>query len=83
MNLYKISQTVNNGWDTYSDAVVCAESEEAARYIRPDYDGPTPEDDWRGYYEWAAPEHVTATYIGTADPSIPAGSVIVASFHAG
>jgi len=35
MNLYKISQSVNNDYDTYSDAVVCAENEDEARKIHP------------------------------------------------
>lgn len=33
--LYHISQTINNDYDTYSDAVVCAESIEKARRINP------------------------------------------------
>lgn len=35
MNLYLISQTENNGYDSYDSAVVVAESEEAARKIHP------------------------------------------------
>jgi len=35
MNLYLISQTINNGYDTYDSAVVCAESEDEARKIHP------------------------------------------------
>lgn len=33
MKLYLISQNVNNGYDTYDSAVVCAETEEEARMI--------------------------------------------------
>ncbi|TGE52979.1 hypothetical protein C6P18_02595 [Weissella confusa] len=33
MNLYKISQDVNDDWDTYDSAVVVAESAEAARKL--------------------------------------------------
>lgn len=33
MNLYLISQDVNNDYDTYDSAVVAAESEEEARGI--------------------------------------------------
>lgn len=36
LNLYLISQTVNNGYDTYDSAVVAAASEEEARLIYPD-----------------------------------------------
>lgn len=45
MKLYRISQTVNSGYDTYDSAVVAAESEEDARHMQPsgavpaDYDG--------------------------------------------
>ena len=33
LKLYRISQTVNTGYDTYDSAVVVAESEDAAREI--------------------------------------------------
>jgi hypothetical protein len=36
MKLFKISQDVNNGYGTFSDAVVCAENEEEAKKINPD-----------------------------------------------
>lgn len=35
MKLYKISQNINNGYDTYDSAVVCAENEDEARLIHP------------------------------------------------
>lgn len=35
MNLYIISQDINNDYDTYDSAVVCAEDEEDAREIHP------------------------------------------------
>ncbi len=35
MNLYRISQTVNDEYDNFDSAVVCAESEESARNIHP------------------------------------------------
>ena len=35
MNLYLISQSVNNEYDTYDSAVVAAESEEDATKIHP------------------------------------------------
>lgn len=35
MNLYWISQNVVRGYDTYSDAVVCAATPEDARMIHP------------------------------------------------
>lgn len=35
MKLYKVSQNVNNGYDTYSDMIVCAETAEDAKRIHP------------------------------------------------
>lgn len=35
MKLFKISQNVNNEYDTYSDAVVCAKDEKEAVRIHP------------------------------------------------
>lgn len=35
MKIFKISQSVNNGYDTHSDAVVIAENEEQAKRIHP------------------------------------------------
>lgn len=70
MNLYHISQTVNNDWDTYSDAVVAAESEERAKQIHPNGDicletwMPTPL--WNPCRNWAIPEYVQVELIGSA-----------------
>lgn len=86
MNLYLISQDANNDYDTYSDAVVVAESEEAAKLIHPDGSKtlPTAEDDeWR-YRDWVKiPDQVNAKLVGTAAEGLQAGQVICASFHAG
>ena len=35
MNLYLLTQTVNNNYDTFDSAVVAAETEEKARLIHP------------------------------------------------
>ncbi len=35
MNLYKLSQNINNGYDTYDSCIVAAETEEEAREIHP------------------------------------------------
>lgn len=97
MKLWHVSQSVNTRYDTYSDFVCAAETEEAARDTWPrDYsDYLTP--DTRTLRErqaaadssfdfdldgWATFEHVTATLIGEAIPGMKAG-VICASFHAG
>jgi hypothetical protein len=35
MNIYRISQNINDRYDTYDSAVVCAETEDEARKIHP------------------------------------------------
>lgn len=98
MKLYKISQEENNGYDTYSDAVVVAMTPELAKRIHPgnnnEYDRetkrwsysirhiPDAEDDY--IYNWTNnPEHVKVVYLGEADSSFTVEEVICASFHAG
>lgn len=90
LNLYKISQNYNNGYDTWSDAVVVANTSDEAKLIHPaEY---KPLDDGKLWYEsddpyewssWALPEHVTVELIGIAAEHLEAGTVICASFHAG
>lgn len=79
MKLYLISQNVNTGYDTYSDAVVCANSEQEARLIHPDGYSKVKAD---SYDPWCDASDVKVEYIGEADKSIKEG-VICASFHAG
>lgn len=80
MNLYLISQEVNTDYDTYDSAVVCAESEEAARTTHPSGS------EWDGtfgrYSSWSALADVKVKVIGIADATIPCG-VVCASFNAG
>jgi hypothetical protein len=80
MKLWKISQEKNGGYDTYSDAVVAAETEEEARVIQPD-GNPMPKN-WGSGSDWAPPEFVAVQYLGEASSDISSG-VICASFHAG
>jgi len=82
MKLFLISQTVNDGYDTYDSAVVAAVSPQAAILIHP-YKGTWP--DWanENYPCWAdKPEQAKAVYIGRAKTGTKAG-VICASFNAG
>jgi len=87
MKLYRIWQDVNNNYDTYDSAVVCAENEEEARKIHPDgtYDYPEDEDleimD-EEYGSWVKKKYVKVEYIGEAREGLKKG-VIVASFNAG
>ena len=93
MNLYKISQTVRRGWDTFSDAIVAADSPEDAALIHPNSRSEffkgwpianTPPE-WEDKPEggWAYdPSEVRVNFIGIAVEGTKEG-VICASFHAG
>lgn len=94
MKLWLISQTEVRGYDTYSDAVVAANTEEEARRIPPEsktWRFPTMTIDSYWFYaskspdrgSWAScPDNVTVKYLGTATRGTKRG-VICASFHAG
>jgi hypothetical protein len=79
MNVYKISQNVNNGYDTYDAAIVVAKSKKEARNIMPgDYVK------WNDLYSsWCqTPDEVEVELIGKATKKIPAG-LVLASYNAG
>lgn len=92
MKLFHISQSTNRGYDTYSDAVVCADGAEEARQMHPmEKTRGNALDDYRldvdDYPEgwdcsWTAPCNVSVRYIGEAHDSVPRG-VVCASYHAG
>lgn len=79
MKLWKLSQTVNNDYDTYDSAVVAAYSEEEARTIHP-----SAYYKWGEYYSgWALePSQVMVEYLGQAKEGTTSG-VVLASFNAG
>lgn len=80
MNLYLISQDVNNNYDTYDSAVVAALNEEDARKIHPcgDIFGV---DRW-DMYSWTSPENVKVEKIGRALKDSKQGAIL-SSFNAG
>lgn len=83
MKLWLISQTECDGYDTYSDAVVAAETEETAKMIHPDGINLIPSFDDDHHSDWTNdPLKVSADYIGEAKEGTKQG-VICASFHAG
>ena len=84
MNLYKISQTSNAGYDTYDSAIVCAETEAAAKVIHPGGDDEGVPATWPGEYtSWCQTiDQVKVELIGTAAPGVTQG-VVLASFRAG
>lgn len=97
MKLFRISQNVNDGYDTYDSAIVAAPDTEAARRVSPsafyEWDGERGtwvfrfadgrEEPW-GFCDWWAPspDQVNVEYIGEAADNVPAG-VVLASFNAG
>jgi hypothetical protein len=87
MNLYKLEQDWNSGYDTYDSAVVAAESSDDARTIHPAGDGEVTteypkENRWWLNGSWAPLSEIRATLIGVAEAAIERG-VIVASYNAG
>jgi hypothetical protein len=87
MNLYKISQTINDDYDTYDSAIVAAPDEEKARVMHPNgvksdrLDRKTPISfsmgDWVVY-----PSDVKVELIGVASEKTQR-EVILSSFNAG
>jgi hypothetical protein len=80
MNLYLISQSVNNDYDTYDSAVVCVEDEIEASKTHPsgyEWDGGANE-----YRSWCDYRDVRVKLIGMAINGTEKG-VICASYNAG
>ena len=90
--LWKLSQDVNNGYETYDSAVVVSCGHSAASLIHPagdkiEWNGV----DWLwaddktefGMDDWAKPRQITVQQIGEAGPGLEEGDVICASFNAG
>lgn len=97
MKLWKITQDVNRGYDTFGYAVVAASDEEEAKRIAPgdntqwfeEYNAFGTVCNYSGvekFYKdttWANnPDDVEVEYIGEAKPETDAG-VVLASFDAG
>ena len=95
MHLFKLTQTENDGWDTFDSCIVVAQDPDAARLMHPygDYkwdgdawfiqrtDGTTKKCGTEGF-GWTAPDNVTVEHIGIAREDSEAG-VVLASFNAG
>ena len=79
MNLYLISQTQNENYDTFDALIVCAENEEDARNITPDADNyfSSKHSNWCD-----SPDEVTVEYLGIASSKITK-EIILGSFNAG
>ena len=78
MLIFRISQTSNREYDTYSSAIVVASSEGEARMTHPQGDLV-----WNVEIgsSWVNPEEVEVELIGVAHQ--PGKRILCASFHAG
>ena len=84
MNIYKLTQTENNDYDTFDAIIVTAKTEQDARAIHPEQNS-----SWFTLHNWTEkhatwatdPSHVTATLIGVGNHE--AGLIIMTSFNAG
>ena len=95
MNIYKLSQTINDDYDTYDSCIVIAENEEEAVKVHPssyqnwDTRGQIIEDSYFKYEnfninDWAEIEDIKVELIGIADKSLDTEiKVVCASFNAG
>ena len=81
MNLYLVSQTINENYDTYDSFVVAANTPEEARSIHPN--GQPIDSKAIRYGDWTAAENTTAKVIGVAVDGTEAGVIFIASFNAG
>ena len=92
MLIFRISQTSNREYDTYSSAIVVASSEGEARMTHPQgdlvwnveigswcYDDDPTMASWSN--SWVNPEEVEVELIGVAHQ--PGKRILCASFHAG
>lgn len=81
MNLYLLTQNVNNDYDTYDSCVVAALNEEDAKTIHPSnkpFEVPK-----NNYYDWVdSMDDIKCDLIGVGFSNTERG-VILASFNAG
>lgn len=84
MKIYRLSQEVNNKYDTYDSCVVIADNEDEAKMITPSGE-PFVEinkEDWL-YGDWVRTlSHIQVEYVGEAKNGSKKG-VICSSFNAG
>ena len=95
MNIYKLSQTINDNYDTYDSCVVIAENEKEAVKVHPngyqnwDTRGQKSESRYFRYenfdiYDWSEIQHIKVELIGVADESLDTEiKVVCSSFNPG
>jgi hypothetical protein len=72
MKLYKLTQNINKGYETYKAILVCANDPIDAKYISPTG---CEVDDYIGD-DWAAMEDIQCEYIGEAAAHIQRGVIL-------
>jgi hypothetical protein len=82
MNLYLVSQSQHNDYDTYDAIVVVAKSAKAAVRIHP-YGAAGWKEGVRFKAWCSSPRHAEAKLLGIASPDLKEGEVVLASFNAG
>lgn len=88
MNIYHVERTDGGGsYDTFSDFVCVAKSENQARKIHPKnsrgYSEKVVDENIDIYDTWVKLSNTKATLIGVANPKYTKNIIICASFHAG
>ena len=95
MNIYKLSQTINDDYNTFDSCIVIAKNKEEAVKVHPnsyqnwDTRGQVIEDSYFKYEnfninDWAEMEDIKVELIGIADKSLDTEiKVVCASFNAG
>jgi len=81
MNIYLLTQDINNDYDTYDAVVVSAESEEEARLMHPhgfDITKASAHDD-----SWVKPDQIDRIKVTLIGVSCMRKCVILSSFNAG
>jgi hypothetical protein len=85
VNLYRISRTDDPDWEEWTEAVVAAETDVAARLIHPNRCDVwvTATQQWRFqgnpsscHSGWVLPADVVVELIGTATPGLEAGVIV-------
>lgn len=86
MNIYKLSQNINNSYDTYDSMIVVAETEQQAKLLHPDmlrfpeFKGCW---DFCGWISLDQIDFIQIELVGIAITTFMTPCVICASFNAG
>jgi hypothetical protein len=82
LKIFKLSQSVNSGYDTCDSCVIIAHEENEAKAISQGLEHGIHEDGTILYPSWAPSENITAEYLGKAKEGSKVG-LVIRSFNAG